>query len=898
VTVSWAPELGLGLSFGLDGLSTAMLVLVGGAAVPILLWTLLSQRRQRRLAALLSLFVVAIAGLFTATDTTTLFVAWEITSVLSYLLVGHSGTEAARRAARSTLLVTGAGGVILLIGLLLVGGGLGMPLTELTTLDTQDAAVRAGAWLVLLAAMTKSAQVPLHGWLTGAWTAPTAASALLHAATLVVAGVYIVARLAPGASEVPGWTAAATTIGLVTFVWGQWSALRAVKAKTLLAATTSAQLGLALAAVASGTSRGVAVGVGLLLVHGAYKAALFLTVGNITARTDRGDVAGLWGGTRGAPALRAALVFGALTLAGLPPLAGWATKEAAVAWALSLPSSFAVWPLAAGSALGVVVAARLVGLIGASDAPAPAPAPARRAAPRPIPAGAAAMPLVLLATVAVTGILASPLDQLADRAAMAVAGGDGAKIVLWPGFGPAFTISIAALVVGAIATAIVAATGRSISTTSLDRSAPAVLGRVIDHGLTAASRGASIVETLDRRAVVGIVAGSLVLLMLTAVDPTSISLTGLPISSGPMQLLASGVVVLATCGVVLLRRRLAAAVVLGVVGYALAGLFAVHGAPDLVLTQVVVETIVVIAFVGVLGRRPREAPRRAAGTLQQRIARLLVAVGAAAVAAALALRPALTGGPRELSTLATEAAKPVGAGTNVVNVILTDFRALDTVGELAVLMMAGLAALPLLRRMIGRASTRLGEPVTPLLAQATPMLTRIAVVLAIHLLLVGHDAPGGGFVAGLTLGAGLALHQLATGRLPAPLERVWPASLLGAGMLVAATTMLAPTMFGAAPGDMGAVTIRLAGLAEPKLTTALALDIGVLLIVVGLVLVTLKVLRPGHIPWPVPVDSPTQQHDVDPDLPPDLPPGNSPGNSPGSGPGPMATSTLLPTEPA
>ncbi|MFT4744990.1 MAG: multicomponent Na+:H+ antiporter subunit A [Nonlabens sp.] len=892
MTVSWAPELGLGLSFGLDGLSTAMLVLVGGAAVPILFWTLLSQRRQRRLAALLSLFVVAIAGLFTATDTTTLFVAWEITSVLSYLLVGHSGTEAARRAARSTLLVTGAGGVILLIGLLLVGGGLGMPLAELTTLDAQDAAVRAGAWLVLLAAMTKSAQVPLHGWLTGAWTAPTAASALLHAATLVVAGVYIVARLAPGASEVPGWTAAAMTIGLVTFVWGQWSALRAVKAKTLLAATTSAQLGLALAAVASGTSRGAAVGVGLLLVHGAYKAALFLTVGNITARTDRGDVAGLWDGTRGAPALRAALVFGALTLAGLPPLAGWATKEAAVAWALSLPSSFSVWPLAAGSALGVVVAARLVGLIGVSDAPAPAPA--RRAAPRPIPAGAAAMPLVLLATVAVTGILTGPLDQLADRAAMAVAGGEGAKIVLWPGLGTAFTISIAALVAGAIATGIVAATGRSIPATRLDRSAPAVLGRVIDHGLTAASRGASIVETLDRRAVVGIVAGSLVLLMLTAVDPTSVSLTGLPISSGPMQLLASGVVVLATFGVVLLRRRLAAAVVLGVVGYGLAGLFAVHGAPDLVLTQVVVETIVVIAFVGVLGRRPREAPRRAAGTLQQRIARLLVAVGAAAVAAALALRPALTGGPRELSVLATEAAKPIGAGTNVVNVILTDFRALDTVGELAVLMMAGLAALPLLRRMIGRASTRLGEPVTPLLAQATPMLTRIAVVLAIHLLLVGHDAPGGGFVAGLTLGAGLALHQLATGRLPAPLERVWPASLLGAGMLVASTTMLAPTIFGAAPGDMGAVTIRLAGLAEPKLTTALALDIGVVLIVVGLVLVTLKVLRPGHIPWPVPVDSRTQQHDVDPDLPPDL----APGLPPGSRPGPMATSTLLPTEPA
>ena len=828
MALDWAPGLGLQPSFAIDGLSVAMLVLVAIASVPILGWTItLRDRSTSRLLALLGGFVLAVVGLFTAADALTLFVAWELTSILSYLLVGFDGADpAARRSARTTLLVTGAGGLALLVGLLLLGAG---DLAELATLDPTSPTVAVGAWLVLLAAMTKSAQLPFHGWLTGAGTAPTAASALLHAATLVVAGVYVAARVAPLAAGVPGWTAGAVTVGLATFVWGHVVALRAVRSKQLLAATTAAQLGLALAAVATGTSAGIAVGVGLLLVHGAYKASLFLVAGTVTKATGSPRVAELWPATAGRPGLRTTLLLGAVTLAGAPPLAGWATKEGAVKVLLEQHPAAAT-AVAAGAVLGVLVAGRLLGH-GRGRGRETGPTTTRIADRY---ARAAAWPAVLLVPAVILGPWTTPLDRLADTAATAVAGGEGFTLVAWPGFVLPLAISVGALALGAAALPLLPRVS-----TPPRRWAPDVLAGTVDRGLAAAGQLARRVEELPRPAVVGTVAGGAFITLLAVVDPTDAVATDLPLATTPLQLLAGLVLVAATLGVVVVRRRLAAALLLGIVGFAMAGVFAVHGAPDLVLTQVVVETVVVVVFVGVLRRLPPELPRPARTTLDGTGARALVAGVAAVIAAEVALRSAAVSGPRELAATASAAAEPVGAGKNVVNVILTDFRALDTVGELVVLFLAAAAILPLVARTA--VPGRIAPQVSPLLARAAPTLTRIAVVLGVHLLVVGHDAPGGGFVAGLVIGAGLALHRLAVGGLPGRRLLQHPAPMLASGLLLVVGTVLAPLLWSLPLGDMRSVTLDL-GLAAPKLTSALAFDVGVLLLVVGLVLTTLRTL--------------------------------------------------------
>ncbi len=845
VTVPWVPGLGIELSIGVDGLSSILLLLIGVAGGIITAWVLRTRpARYRQLAGLLVVFAAAMAVLVAADDLFTLFVAWEVTSGLSYLLVGFDRSDAARRAARTTMVVTGTGGVALVTAAVLLQSAVGSTdLTALLAADAGDGRVVAAAWLVLLAAMTKSAQVPFHGWLTGAWTAPTAASALLHAATLVIGGVYLLTRMSPAFVEVPGWRTTAVTVGLVTFVWCHVVAVRARKAKTLLAATTAAQMGVAFACAALGTTAGISAAVALLLVHGAYKAALFLVSGEVTAATGRKDVATMWPATAGRPLLRATLVLGTLALAGIPPVAGWATKEAAVA-VLADTAVVAGLAVGLGAALGVVAAAHLVGLSGLprpdlDDGHVPG-----RSSPWP--------PLLLVLPALVLGVWTTPLALAAADAGTAVVAGEPAKVVLVPSPGLALSISL-----GGIALGVLAAIAFRRATLPEERAttAPDVLANLLEGGLGLAGTQAARVEGLSRAAVVGTVAAASFGGLLMLADPGSLAPAGLPIVGSAGEAVAGGVLLAGVVGVLVVRTRIVGALLLGIVGFAMAGLFALRGAPDLVLTQVVVETVLVLAFVGVLLRLPAKVRRRRPSTLDSMLARGLIAVVAALLAGDLALQLASGPAPRPLAANIVAATDPVGAGKNAVNVILTDFRALDTAGELVVLYLAAVAILAL----VGGARRRIRQerPPAAAIAGVAPTVTRIAIVVAIHLLVVGHDRPGGGFIGGLVLGAGLALHALGTGALP-PLRLLHrPHVVLAGGLVIVAGTLFAPMLVGLPFADMGATTIALGPIGSAKLTSAFVFDIGVMLVVVGLVLAALQALDE-----PPPGDGPAAADDT------------------------------------
>ena len=341
-TTAWAPTLGLTLGFRLDALALAMVVLVSGIGAVILVYCIgyfgTDSPEAPRTAALLLAFAGAMLGLVLADDLLTLYVFWELTSVASFLLIGQSGERGEeRRSAVQALLVTVFGGLAMLLGFVLLGEAAGTyQISEIVAAGSagrlHGALVSAALLLILLGAFTKSAQLPFHPWLPAAMVAPTPVSAYLHAASMVKAGVYLVARLAPGFSDLAVWWVPVIAVGLGTMLVGGWRALSATDLKQLLAFGTVSQLGFLMVLLGSGGRLGevsALAGMALLLAHGLFKASLFMTVGTIDHATGTRDVRKLSGLYTALPGSAVAAALAAASMAGLPPFLGFVGKEAA-----------------------------------------------------------------------------------------------------------------------------------------------------------------------------------------------------------------------------------------------------------------------------------------------------------------------------------------------------------------------------------------------------------------------------------------------------------------------------------------------------------------------------------------------------------------------------------------
>ncbi len=701
VAVPWVPSWGIELSFLIDGLSLTFALAISGIGALIFLYVSLylhGHPHQGRFLAFLMAFMGAMQGLVLADNLLALYLFWELTSVTSFLLIGFDhARQAARRAAVQALLVTGLGGLALLAaGVVLHQLSGHWTLSAMTGPLTQGALYPLLVALVLLAAFTKSAQLPFHFWLPNAMEAPTPVSAYLHSATMVQAGVYLVLRMTPHLGGEPIWNGTLMLFGGATLLWGAIAAIRQTDLKQLLAQTTLASLGLLMLLAGIGTELAIVGAILYFVAHALYKAGLFLVAGAIDHGTGTRDVTQL-GGLRDAMTMSfiAALLGGAAML-GLPPLAGFFAKEEMYAALVS-----AGWGDAA--TLAVLVAGNgILGAVALVVALRPFLGPLRPtpAAPHEASPTMLAGPLLLGLTGA--GLAFAPdllLGQLVMPAAEVILAQEahapylGLKLL-----SPAFLLSLLTWAIAVLVWYRIDALRARLL--DLDRR----LGWSFDKGFDAVYF--ALVGLADRVTRL-LHHGRLELYLLVAFVGLGLSalvpllvMGGLPGRWRAIDLTFYewGIVLIAVIGlvtVVAARTRLFAILALGVQGVAVATLFLLFGAPDLSFTQFMVEILSVVILALVMTRLNLEPSDSRPLEDWARDGAVAVFAG---YAVTMLLFAVLEGSldPR-LSMFFNAHSAPVAHGHNVVNVILVDFRGLDTLGEISVVMTAGIAVLALIR---------------------------------------------------------------------------------------------------------------------------------------------------------------------------------------------------------
>jgi multicomponent Na+:H+ antiporter subunit A len=900
--VAWVPGLGLDLAFAFGALQWAMALVVAGVGTLVLVYCAGyftdDEPGLPSFAAHLTAFAGAMLGLVLADDLLLMYVFWELTTVFSYLLIGHDPTRRVSRAAGlQALLVTTFGGLAMLVGILVLGLEAGtFRVSELAADVPTGPAVQVAVLLLLLGALTKSALFPFHFWLPAAMAAPTPVSAYLHAAAMVKAGVYLVALLAPMFAELVGWRAVLLPLGVLTMLLGGWRSLRQHDLKLLLAYGTVSQLGFLVVVVAAGTPAAALAGVAMLLAHALFKAALFMVVGIVDKATGTRDLRTLSGLGRAAPMLAATAVLAGASMAGLPPLAGFVAKESVFGALVDLAlngeeagvSPAAGWLLLAGVVAGAVLTVAYTArfLWGAfAVKPGIATVPAARVAP-----GFLAAPVVLAALCVGVGLLGAPettmLAPYADSVPSPGADAHDATLTLWHGFGPALWLSV--LSVGGGLALFWRREGFGRVQVALGS------GWSTEHGylrlVRRLDRVAVEVTGLTQRGSVGAYVGVILLVVVLAPGAALVAalLPALPEvrawdSSG--QVVVVGVVVLAAFLTTQARRRLKAVLLVGVTGYGTAMLFLLHGAPDLALTQVLVETVTLVVFVLVLRRLPEYFTDRPLS--RTRYARAAIGAAVAAVVAGLMLAATAARTAPPVSVAYPREAVEFGGGRNIVNVTLVDIRAWDTLGEISVLVAAatGVASLVFIRTRSatiktvdqfaghpGRGRGPEPRPEGPATADAqgasarrrvwlpggrtlpperrsvifevvTRLLFHTVVVFSLYLLFSGHNNPGGGFSAGLVTGLALVVRYLAGGRYE--LDEAAPVdagALMGTGLFAATVSALAPLLFGGTVLQSAVVDLHVPALGTVHLVTSLFFDVGVYVLVVGLVLDVLRSL--------------------------------------------------------
>ena len=881
-TTRWVPALDLDIALRLDPLALVFALLVTGVGALVLVYCARYFEPRDdgigRFAAQLTAFAGSMLGLVVADDLLLLYVFWELTTVFSFLLIGGGGTRlAARRAASQALILTTAGGLTMLVGLLLIGEASGSyRVSEVVANPGSGTGMVAGTVLVLVGAITKSAMVPFHFWLPAAMEAPTPVSAYLHAAAMVKAGIYLVARLAPGLADLPGWRPIVLGLGAATMLVGGYRAIRQTDLKLLLAFGTVSQLGFLMVLVGGGSYELAAAGLTMTVAHALFKSALFLTVGVVDHATGTRDLRRLSGLGRRLPVLAAVGGLAALSMAGVPPLLGFVGKEAAFTALLDggLPDPAAaaveLGVLVVGSGLTVAYSLRFWWGAFARKPRLSDPAPAELVH-RP-----GALFLAAPAVLAVAGLVLGPASPLLEPLVAGYAetlpllAPEAETLALWHSWQPALLLSAISVLGGA---------ALFVACTKVNR-----LQRRFAVGASADEGYWNTIQFLDRLSVLvtgTTQRGSLpaylgTILVVVLALPGTILITRAPWPDEwrawdtPVQALI-GVVILIAAGMALrIRQRLSVVLVVGVTGYGAAVLFALQGAPDLALTQFLVETLTLVTFVLVLRKLPKDITER--HLPRERVVRgvLAVAMGllmAGVGAVALDVRTATP-----VSAAYPEEAYDFGGGKNIVNVILVDIRAWDTLGEISLLVVAatGVASLVFLRRRTGgvdrldgagwaeipspagraprrrwlaASATLPPERRSVVLEVITRVLFHTILVFSLYLLFSGHNEPGGGFAGGLVAGLALVLRYLAGGRYElgeaAPVD---PGLLLGAGLLFAGGTGVAGLLLGAEVLQTAILETTLPVLGDVKLVTSLFFDMGVYLIVVGLVLDVLRSL--------------------------------------------------------
>ena len=879
-STAWLPSLGVNFTLRLDGLAWLFAVMVQGIGALVVLYAryyMSAQDPVPRFFAFLLAFMGAMTGMVMAGDLIQLAAFWELTSLFSFLLIGYwHHSAAARDGARMALTVTAAGGLCLLAGVVVLGRIVGS--FDLDVVLASGDVIKNSPWyltaliLILAGALTKSAQFPFHFWLPRAMAAPTPVSAYLHSATMVKAGVFLLIRFWPVLAGTDAWYVIVGSAGMATLLFGAWCAVFQNDLKGLLAYSTISHLGLITLLLGLGSPLAAVAAIFHTVNHATFKASLFMAAGVIDHETGTRDMRKLSGLRRSMPVTAALAIVAAAAMAGVPLLNGFISKEMFLAEAVANSSgrhlNLALPVLATvASLLSVLYSVRFIHQTFFGPEPVDLPKEPHE------PPRWMRFPIeVLVGLCILVGVLPNlTIGPILAVAVHSVLGDEVPyySLALWHGLNLPLLMSAIALIGGVTAYRIF---GRRINASQR----PWVVGRF--NGARAYDRvmhifhriAAWIVRRLGASRQQARLRAIILTCLLAALLASGMAGLGFEQAGVTLQRPGLGFTLLwligGGCAVAAAWQakyhRLAAVVLVGGAGLVSCLTFVWFSAPDLATTQMLVEIVTTVLLLLGLRWLPKRlpglaTPKQEARARRRRLADLAIAaaagVGVATIAFAVMTRPA----DSPLARYFLDHAYSEGGGRNVVNVLLVDFRAFDTLGEITVLGIVGLTIWALLRRFRPAADS-MGDPEQKRIQDRsddrrddrklgdtlsdTMLIPRVVmrwlfpfiVLLALHLFLRGHDLPGGGFAAGVTLSIAFILQYMASGArwVEARLE-IRPLVWIGGGLLIAALSGAASWVFGYPFLTSWFRYVDLPLIGKTPLASAVVFDAGVALLVVG-----------------------------------------------------------------
>lgn len=857
-TWSWMPSIGLDFAFRLDGLALlfALLILVIGLLIIIYARYYLSAKDSMgRFFAYLLMFMGSMLGIVLSENMIQLVVFWELTSLTSFLLISYwQHRKDARQGARMALAITGAGGLALLGGVLLLGNLVGS--YNLTNVLAAGDMIRAHELyvpilvLILLGVFTKSAQFPFHFWLPHAMAAPTPVSAYLHSATMVKAGIFLLARFFPALSGTPEWTWLVGGAGLITLIIGAYTALFKHDLKGLLAYSTISHLGLITLLFGFGTQMAAVAAIFHIINHATFKASLFMVAGIIDHETGSRDMRKLNGLLKYMPHTAALAMIAAAAMAGVPLLNGFLSKEMFFEQAITAShASTLAWTIPllvmVAAIFSVAYSLRFIHDVFFNGEPIDLPKTPHE------PPRFMKVPVDLLVFICLAvGIV--PMFTIAPILAVAVAGTlqttpPEYSLAIWHGFNLPLLMSALAIALG-VAVYLV----RERLFIWHERSLGRLDARVIYNGLllntlrfaVRVSRGFD--NGSLQHASAWLIAASLIAGVIGFISmPAPLFGEREMLAVDAVSFMAALALIIASIlTVVLHKQRLVALITIGVVGLVIALGFVKFSAPDLALTQLSVEVVTIVLLLLALYFLPQSTPRE---TCKTRLTRDVLIAVLSGVGVTLLTLAVLTREFTPISHFFIENSVPGGGGTNVVNVILVDFRGFDTLGEIVVLALAGLGIYAMLEGMKLPAPTKdvhgrvWDEDHHPAIMQTlTRLLLPLMLLVAVYIFLRGHNLPGGGFIAGLIAAIALIVQYLANGidwtsdRLKVDMH--WS---IGLGLLIATATGLVAIGIGYPFLTSTFTYLNWPIIGKFEVASAIAFDLGVFLVVVGATVMSL-----------------------------------------------------------
>lgn len=881
-TWSWIPQLGINFSFRLDSLALLFSLLISGIGTLIYIYAyyyLGPKNSLSKLYSLLMLFMAAMLGISLSNNLILLLTFWELTSISSFLLVGYwNHYEAAQRGSRMALTITGMGGLAMLGGFILLGQMTGT--YQIDTILTMKDQIQAhplfvpALLFILLGAFTKSAQFPFHFWLPNAMAAPTPVSAYLHSATMVKAGLFLIARLLPIFAGVALFHNIVTFVGLFTLCMAAFFAIFKEDLKGLLAYSTISHLGLIMCLLGIGSPLAVAAAIFHLINHATFKAALFMIAGIIDHESGTRDLRKLSGLWQFLPYTATLTMITAASMAGVPLTNGFLSKEMFFTELLAnLDGPVMVISAIIATLAGIFAVAYSVRLVHGVffDGPLGKNVPNKN--PHEPPFGMRA-PATLLAILCILvglfpALLVQNIVNSSTRASTQNFAFEGTHLAIWHGFNLPLLMSAIALIGGVIFYFSLAKGGR-LRSIDLDP----VLGKFQGRVLFDLFLKSLMINTRRfRRATEN---GKLQSYLLWIVI-FSIALTAIPfISSGlntgtreltyaPTLAVVLWLLLFSACWMMLWfhHERIKAVLISGAVGLVVTMVFICFSAPDLALTQITVDVVTTVLLLMSLSLLPQLTPYESSISRRWRdaIIAILGGVGIAWVSWLV-----MTRDHSSISWFFAQQVIPLGGGTNVVNVILVDFRGFDTFGEITVLGIAAIGALCMMDGMrthgttITQGLTYRFNPSPLMLRITASWILPVALVVSLYIFMRGHNLPGGGFIAGLITSVALIIQYIAFGQDKSEqllgaksgrLYEIW----IGIGLLIAGLTGIGAWFWSRPFLTSAHIHVSPPILGDMHLASAALFDVGVYITVVGATMLMISVLgdsRHSSMSGPVP----------------------------------------------